>query len=239
MNEIPIIKKESIKDYCLSGFVGGFYTGSLYFLLSLINNSTLDSLYSGFIIWAGITILFGFAFIYEEYFKRKRKIKKLTSEKYAFLRENDFSLHPDLFFEGFYRKYFFRVLPMSSWVKKGIIEKEIEFIVIQSFYSSDSEIIDDKREENMSGNYFIGEIHFTYHCAEFIPKDWENPDFQKNFDGLIGILKREHLEPMMKDEWENSFGNKLEQDRKNKEIAQTMQILKIGKLNITYRKSDK
>jgi hypothetical protein len=39
MNEIPIIRKGSIKDYWSNGFGGGFVLGIFVFLLSLINNN--------------------------------------------------------------------------------------------------------------------------------------------------------------------------------------------------------
>jgi len=220
MNEIPIIRKGSLKDYWSSGFRGGLLIGSLVFLISLINNSALNSLYSGLIAWIGIIVIWiGIGFTGEEYFKRRMKIKKLTSEKYAFLDKNNFTLHQDLFFEGIYNGYFFRVLPMTKWIEKGRGRgKDIEYIAIESFYSFDSELNTNDREQRMSGDYFIGEIHFANHCAGFIPKDWENPDFKENFDGLINIFKRENLKSLMRDEWENTYGKKLKANNKNEEI---------------------
>jgi hypothetical protein len=82
MNEIPVISKGSIKDYWSNGFEGGLLIGILVFLMSLINNSALNSLYFGLIAWGGIiAIWIGIGFTSEEYYKRKKKIKKLTSDK--------------------------------------------------------------------------------------------------------------------------------------------------------------
>lgn len=58
----------------------------------------------------------------------------------------------------------------------------------------------------MSGEYNFGDVHFENHCAGFVPKDWENPDFKANFDALITIFEREGLLPITKDDWESTFG---------------------------------
>lgn len=240
MNKIPVIRKGSIKDYWSNGFGGGLLIGILIFLMSLIDNSALNSLYFGLIVWIGIIVIWiGIGFTSEEYYKRKKKIKKLTSEKYAFLDKNKFTLHQDLFFEGMYNGFFFRVLPITKWIEKGRGRgKDIEYIAIESFYSFDSDSNDSEQEQRMCGDYFLGKIHFANHCAGFIPNDWENPDFKENFDGLISIFKREKLKPLMKDDWENTFGQKLKMDKENEEMAHTKQILKIGKLDIKYRKPE-
>lgn len=241
MNKVPIIRKGAIKDYWTNGFNGGLYIGILVFLLSLINNSVLTSLYFGLVIWIGIiAILIGIGFTSEEYYKRKKKIKNLTSEKYAFLDKLHFTLHEDLYFEGIYNGFFFKVLPMTKWVqKKRGRRNDIEYVVIEAFYTSDSGSLDKERETKMCGDYFFGNVHFGNHCAGFIPKDWENPNFKENFDGLISIFKRENLIPLMKEDWENTFGAKPEKAKENGEKAKTKQILKIGKLDIRYKKPDK
>ncbi|WP_290854560.1 hypothetical protein [Fervidobacterium sp.] len=215
--------------------------GILVFLLSLINNGALNSLYFGLIAWGAIIIIWiGIGFTSEEYYKRKKKIKKLTSDKYAFLDKQGFKLHEDLYFEGIYNGFFFRVLPMTKWIEKGRGRgKNIEYVVIESFYAFESDSIDKEREEKMSGDYFLGNVHFSDHCAGFVPKDWENPDFKENFDGLISIFKRENLIPLMKEEWENTFGEKLRKAKDEEENAKTKQLLKIGKLDFKYKKPDK
>jgi len=240
MNEIPIIRKGAIKDYWKNGFSGGLIIGILVFLLSLTNNSALTSLYFGLSTWFGIIALWiGIGFTNEEYFKRKKKIKNLASDKYAFLNQQNFTLHEDLYFEGVYNGFFFRVLPMTKWIKrKRGRGNSIEYIVIESLYKSDSDSIDKEREAKMCGDYFLGKIHFGHHCARFVPKDWDNPDFKENFDGLISIFKRENLIPLMKEDWENTFGKKLKKAKEDEENTKTVQILKIGKLDIKYKKPE-
>lgn len=209
MNKVPIIRKGAIKDYWANGFSGGLVIGILVFLLSLVNNSALTSFYFGLFTWIGIiSIWIGIGFTSEEYYKRKKKIKSLTSDKYAFLNQENFSLHEDLYFEGIYNGFFFRVLPMTKWIeKKRGRGNEIEYLIIEAFYTFDSNASDKNREANMCGDYFIGNVHFGNHCAGFIPKDCNNPNFKKNFDGLISIFHRENLKPLMKNEWENTYGN--------------------------------
>lgn len=241
MNKVPIIRKGSIKPYWSNGCGGGLMIGFLVFLLSLINNSVLTSLHFGMGIWIGIIVIWiGLGFTSQEYYKRKKKIKNLTSNKYAFLDLHNFTLHEDLYFEGVYREFFFRVLPTTGRIPKrkgrGI---EIEYIVIEAFYNYDTASVDSDREEKMCGDYFIGHVHFANHCAGFISKDWDNPDFKENFDGLINIFKREKLYPLMKDDWESTYGEKLRKSEEEEEEARTKQIFKIGKiLKITYRKPD-
>ena len=241
MNEIPIIRKGVIKDYWTNGFGGGMIIGILIFLLSLINNSALTSLYLGLSAWIVIiAIWMGIGFTSEEYLKRKKKIKNLTSDKYAFLDKHNFSLHEDLYFEGIYNGFFFRVLPMTKWIqKKRGRGNDIEYVVIESFYTFETGLNDKEREAEMCGDYFLGNVHFGNHFAEFVPKDWDNPDFKENFDGLLSIFNRENLVPLMKEDWENTFGEKLRKAKESEEKAKTKQILKIGKPDFKNKKTDK
>ena len=69
--------------YWSNGFGGGLLIGILVFLVSLINNSVLNSLYFGLIAWGGIIATWiGIGFTSEEYYKRKKKIKKLIEEDF-------------------------------------------------------------------------------------------------------------------------------------------------------------
>lgn len=234
MNKIPIIRKGSYKDYLNNSIGGGFILGLLFFLISLPTNSVINSMWIGLSLWVGVIILFiGVGFTSEEYFKRKQKIKKLYSDKYAFLDKNAFVLHQDLYFEGIYKDYHFRVLPMTEWQER---KKDIEYVIIEAFYTFDKGQIDSEKEKNLSGNYFLGQLHFANHCVGFVPKDWELPNFKENFDGLIGILKREKLMPFSRLEWEEIFGKKLKEEEIKEEKSRTKQILKIGKLDLKYVK---
>ena len=236
MNEIPIIRKGSFKDYFKPGCALGVFVGGFAIIGSLVDggNSLLYSLLMGLFVWSiMVFIVGGIAFFGHEYFERKKRIKKLKSEKYSFLHEKSFQLHSDLFFEGMYKEYFIRVLPMSKWQNA---RKKIEYDIIEAYYTFDME---DNKEESLTANYFLGELHFSNHCVGFIPKDWKNPDFKNNLDGLISILEREKLKPFSKEDWENSFGKELKEQREKDEKARTKQVFKIGKLlDIKYIKKN-
>lgn len=80
MNQIPVIRKGAIKDYWVNGVGGGFIVGLIFFLITLINSSFRDAVIAGLAFWIGIAVLFiGVGFPSEEYFKRKIRIKELTS----------------------------------------------------------------------------------------------------------------------------------------------------------------
>ena len=241
MNRVPVIRKGSIKDYWSISFGQGWIFGILIFLMSLINNSVLNSFFFGLIAWGGVIALFiGVGFTSEEYFIRRSKIKKLNSIKYDFLDKCNFTIHQDLYFEGMYGGFYFRVLPMTKFIeKRRSMGKKIEYVVIESFYQFESDFYDSEKEKRMCGEYFLGQVHFSNQCAGFIPKDWEIPNFKENFDGLISIFKRENLKPIFKEDWENTIGNKMKMDIENKMQARTKQILKIGKLDIKHIKPDK
>jgi hypothetical protein len=239
MNKIPIIRKGSIKDYWRSGFGGGIVVGLLVSGLSLIGNPLTSALLFGVLTWIGIIVLFiAVGFTSEEYFIRKKKIQKLYSARYAFLDEHHFTLHPDLYFEGEYKGFHVRVIPVTKYREKG---KPLEYDIIEAFYDFDAEEQhSDEKEKKLNGNYYIGNIRFGNLCAGFIPKDWENPDFQESINGLISIFRRENLKPLSKEEWQETYGRKLEEARNLEVKSRTKQILKIGKLlDIRYTRPEK
>lgn len=238
MNKIPIIRKGIYKDYLGSSFLGGLILGLFSFLLSLLlGNSASDSLWIGFSLWIGMIILvIGVGFTSEEYFKRKKEIKKLFSDKYSFLDSISFELHQDLYFDGIYQDYHFRVIPKTKWQER---QKDIEYVIIEAFYRFDSDHDGINRETNLSGEYFLGQLHFANQCVGFIPKDWEMPNFKENFDGLISILKREKLFSFPSVEWENTIGKRLKEMDEIETKSRTKQILKIGKLEMKYTKQKK
>jgi len=236
MNKIPIIRKGSYKEYLDSSGRVGLFLALFSFLISLPDNSAVDSLWVGFYVWIGIIFIGGIGFISEEYFVRKKKIKKLYSEKYSFLDDKSFVLNQDLYFDGTYQDYQLRVLPMTKWQKR---KKKFEYVIIEAFYRFDAEHDDIKREMNLSGEYFLGQLHFANQCVGFIPKDWELPNFKENFDGLVGILKRNKLIPFSKVEWENTIGKRIKELKDIETKSRTKQILKIGKFEIKYEQQKK
>jgi hypothetical protein len=233
MNKVPIIRKGSYKDYLGNGIVGGFILGLLFFLIALIDKPIMESLKIGLKWWLGMFFLFGILlFILEEYFNRKIKIKKLLSERYSFLHDNNFTMHPDLYFEGIYREFTIRVWPTSKWQDR---KKNLEYDIIESFYSFNPDFNDIGNEKTMSRDFNIGHLYFKNHHVEFIPLDWDNPDFKININGLTEILKDEMLNPLSGIEWEEKYHNKLF-GTTNNEKPWTKQIIKIGKLDVKWIK---
>jgi hypothetical protein len=236
MNEVSIIRKGSYKSYLANGASGGLILGILFFLLYLTQKSFLTSIIIGFVFWIGMIIVFGMGFIGEEYFNRKKKIKKLLSEKYSFLLLNGFAIHENLFFEGLFRNYFIRILPMTNRQQK---KEDIEYDIIEAIYSFDIDEDNNDLEQRLSGNYDFGKLNFAHNCVEFLPEDWEAPDFKENLDNLICLFEKEGLKPITRKDWDELYGNKLKAEQELKEKAKTKQILKIGKLDIKYVKPDK
>ena len=237
MNKVLIIRKGSYKDYLSNGIGGGFIIGLLFFLISLTHKPVLESLKIGLEYWFGIIFLFsGPGFFLEEYFKRKIKIKKLLSERYMFLHENNFTIHPDLYFEGIYKDFSIRVWPTTKWQDR---KKNLEYDIIEAFYSFNPDFNDIENEKTMSRDFYIGHLYFKNHQVKFIPLDWENPDFKTNLNGLVDILKNEMLNPLSRIEWVEKFGNKLFEIADVKEKARTKQIIKIGKIDVKYIKPEK
>lgn len=233
MNEVPIVREESIKSFSSQIFISGLISGIILFLVSLLSNDFRTSLIFGlFGIILGIIIPF-MIFVFEEYYTRKKIIKGLNSSRYSFLDENNFILHPDLYFEGKYKDFWFRVIPMTKRQKR---EKELKYDIIEAFYDFSSDEFDGKKEQDMSGKYFIGELNFLNCCVGFIPKDWTNPNFKDNFDSIVNIFNRENLKPISKDEWDSIYGKRIEEQKINEERARTKLILKIGKLEIKHIK---
>jgi hypothetical protein len=237
MNTVPIIRKGTYKDYLYNGAIGGFILGVLFSLISLLKNSISTSIWIGFGLWIAIVIIYmSVGFLSEEYFRRKKKIKKLLCPKYSFLHNNEFTVHQDLFFEGLYGGYYFRVIPMTQWQRH---QRSIDYDIIEVFYSFDIDKIDADNEERLSGDYSVGTLYYAKNCVGFLPQDWESPDFKANFDGLIRIIQGQGLKPMTKDEWDELHGIALKEEKEKEMQRRTKQILKIGKLDIEYVKPEK
>ncbi len=103
MNKVPVIRKNSYKDYLNTSILGGFFIGLIFGFIALMNTgSFMYFLGVGGALWILIIFIYMLiGFPREEYFKRKKRIEKLESGKYIYLYENNFKLHEDLFFEGY------------------------------------------------------------------------------------------------------------------------------------------
>lgn len=237
MNKIPIIRKNSYKDYLGSGLLGGFFAGIVFMLITLLGSGSLStSLAVGAGVWVFIIIIYmTVGFPSEEYFKRKKKIAGLKSDKYSYLYDNNFKLHEDLYFEGVFEGYFFRIYPIKEWVPKG---KDIEFVVIKAYFNYDPEVITDIK--GLSGEYYLGYLIFGNKYVSYLPKDWDMINFKENLEGVVTILKREHLYPIDINIWEEEVGIKIKAARQDEEESRTKHLLRIGNfLDIKYTKPGK
>lgn len=238
MNVVPIIRKNSYKDYLGTSVLGGFMIGLIFGLIALFNSHSIVSLYIGIALWMlTIIITMTFGFPRQEYFKRKKRIAKLQSEQYTFLYEKGFQLHEDLYFEGFYEGYFFRIIPLTKWFSK---KHEIEYVVIEAYYFWENDKMISRDESNLDGLYFIGELNFANSRVSYLPKDCYNPDFKYNMDGLVSILKRVNLMPLSKVDWDREIGKRLIKEKEEELESRTVHLVRIGKiLNLKYTREEK
>lgn len=236
MNQVPIIRKDSYKAYLGSSVLGGFLAGLLFFLISILSTSAETAFWIGIALWIGIIIVYMcVGFPSEEYFKRKKRIGKLLSGRYTFLDKNGFELHEDLYFTGIYKNFHFRVIPLTKW-QQG--KKEIEYDVIEAYYTFHADKENTDLENGISGTYAVGELLFVNHCVGYLPNDWMKPDFKENFDQLISIFKRLNLVPYAKSAWDKEIGERLMQIKKEGEESRTVHLLKIGKIiDLKYTKA--
>ena len=220
------------------GLWGGVFPGLIFFGASLLEkNAVSDSFLKGLTVWVGIILLFGIGFLVEEYIKPKQQFKRVNASKYSFLHENQFVIVDDFSFNGQYKGFWFRVLTMTYFRNT---KKDIIYDLIQAFYTMENVEDISKKEQVLSGNYFLGKLSFSNNCVTYLPKDWKQIDFKDNFDGLINILNREKLHPLSIKKWEEQYGKNIEEYRRKDIEARTMQILKIGKiLDIKYIKPEK
>lgn len=237
ISKIPIIRKGVYLDYLKPGVMGGVLIGTILFFLALINNSPSRAFYFGLTVCLGVISFYMALFAREEYFERKRKIKKLLSAKYDFLFENGFCLYDDLLLEGFYNGFYFRIPTFKRSSGESVGE---EYHVIQTFFvfnpTSDDPVKDElKKQQDMTGDYYLGRVTFDNHVAALLPKDWKEPDFKENFDEFIVLLERLKLKAIPKDKWIRTYGAELEPSNQ-KEKDTYDKAIRIGKLTRRKRK---
>lgn len=198
----PIIRKEKIKEYKFvkNIFLRGGVGAIILFLLFTINNTIWTALWCSIIVWMSWVLIFFFIFYRSEYYERSVIKKSLRSHRYSFFNKCDFEITKEMTLNGCYKGYEFNIIPITSVVKKMI---KVQYDVIETYYEFTKGASCAKKEENMSGEYFIGKIIFENQKIYLIPSKWDNPNFEEILNGLINILSRENLRPITKKEWEN------------------------------------
>lgn len=243
MNEVPIIRKGEFKHYLTNGIFGGLVLGLILFLFALLDNSVEIALTYAFALFLGMVVLFAvLGFFGQEYFLRKRKIAKLCSAHYTFLDEQNFRLHPDLYFTGIYKDYAIRVVPVAKWIQKNKYRQEVleyDYIEIYFHYTKLG-IAYSKIKGLLMHACPVENIHLTPNFVGYVPKNLANPDFKLGMDSVIEVLENNNLEPFpLKDvkEWERIIGKQLSALAAEEEKQLSDRVLKIGKLDIAYTKA--
>lgn len=132
-----------------------------------------------------------------EYYRQIRKLKRLESEKYSFFDKENFYISNVLDLRGEYKKYHFIITPYTLFQKR----KRIDYDVVTTYYSMDYSKDMRRREEELSGEYNIGDLIFEDHLVGFIPKNFVNPDYEDVLTSFVYILQRENLQPISEQEY--------------------------------------
>jgi len=219
MNKIPIFRKGVFIFYLKQGPGWGFLIGLPFLLMTFPQDSTKNYIIFGVILFLSIYIqLFLFRIIFLEWNFRRKRMKHLYSDRYSFLDQCGFSLNENFYFEGIYKDYNFNIISMILCQKD---QKPVDYDIISAFYQSDS--LNVEKENNLSGDYFIGELYFENKCVSYIPKDWQKPDFLENLDQIVQILKRESLKPISIDDWNAlKLKNFVEETLKDKNASKKL-----------------
>jgi hypothetical protein len=78
-------------------------------------------------------------------------------------------------------------------------EREVIYDVIQAFYQSKPEDTNINYQVEKT-SYYLGDLFFYDTTVLFIPRDFKNPNFKENLDGIVNILKREEYKFISKEE---------------------------------------
>lgn len=232
MDNIEKIKSGTYKDYLGNAIFGGLILGIIFFLINLIENNFLTALYRGLgTSFTIVTLLFTFGYIHQEWYLRRKRIRLLKSDKYSDLQKIGLSLNNDLDYVGYIDNFFIRFMTTEKWTKKNsIISHSIDIYSNPTNFDQLRILIDKVKEMPNIRNAAWGYGIFTTYFSE------DTQRFDDLVTKIISTLGDYHLQPIKMSSWENSFGNELSQTIHEKENQKTKQILKIGKLDIKYKK---
>jgi hypothetical protein len=232
MDTIEKIKSGAYKDYLGNAIFGGLIIGIIFFLLILTENNFLTALYRGFgTSFSIVTLLFTFGYFHQEWYLRRQRIKLLKSDNYSGLQKIGLTLNNDLDYTGYVDHYFSRFMTNKKWVmKSSIISHSIDIYSNPTNFDQLRILIEKVKTmrniKNAAWGYGIFSAYFTE----------DTQRFDELVSEIIAILKEYNLQPIEMTAWENSFGNDLRKTIREKENQKTKQILKIGKLDIKYKK---
>lgn len=214
MKEIPIIRKDSLKEYKIKKNL--IYRGAILafvlFLLGLINNSVKGAILLGLFGWVSLIFIFLIIWFKTEYYDRRKTIKRLKSDRYKFLHLNNFEITEDLFLEGVYDDYYIRVYPLEKQFRK---RRNMRYDIVEVFYTIDGEPDDiSKKERQISDEYHFGYLIFQSYRVGLVPKNIiEEPNFKENIENIIRILKIEELNPISIEDWKTKYTEKQKEEQ--------------------------
>lgn len=186
-------------------FIGGIITIVL-FLLFTINNSIEIAFWGALSVWLLYALIFFLVIFNEEYYKPRQIIKRLNSGVYTFFDKAGFEITENLTLKGNYRGFDIILYPQTMYKQK---QKNVTYDIIETFYTVDEEADLKKKEKNMGGKYNIGELIFQNQTVSFIPRKWNNLDFEDVIEEFINILNREELKPLSKKDWDEQIGKPM------------------------------
>jgi hypothetical protein len=232
MDNIENIKSGTFKEYFGTAIFGGLILGIIFFLINLIENNFLTALYRGLgTSFSIVTLLFTFGYFHEEWYLRRQRIQLLKSDKYLALQKIGLTLNNDLDFVGYIDNYFIRFMTNEKWAKKNsIIFHSIDIYSKPKNFDQLRILIDKVKRMRNIKNAAWGYGIFTAYFTE------DTQRFDELVVEIITTLRDFNLQPIEMTAWEKSFGNDLRQIINVKENQKTKQLLKIGKLDIKYKK---
>lgn len=234
MNKITYFRKKILIDYLENVFSGGLILFMVLFLVFITQYSIKKTIIYGLSIWFGLILLYLIAFIFDEYFFRKNRFKKLFQSKYNFLHSNNFQIDEDLYFKGIYKNYYIEITPSYRYTNNN---KKVNFDVITIFYDMIDEKDNFKNEEILSGKYFVGNLTFSNGFVSYLPNDWKKINYEFNFNQIINILIKENLKPISFKDWDKKYGSNLRKIEQENEEKNTVYLIKMKYFKIGHTKN--
>lgn len=231
---VRILRKEKFKEYFVPAIVGGFVIGLIFLIISLAQYSMVESLQNGLAAWMGIIFLYIFVgFFSEEWYLRKRKLKKLNSAKYRSLFELGLTLNDELEFVGEVNNYNVRFYLYEKYLKpkKYIDQHYVDIYCLPKSFDNFREVIDNIK--NISG---IDNAAWGFGIFSMVYSE-KAENLKLPIEIALKQLSDNFIMPLSRSGWENTFEKEMNKRKKIEERKRTKQVLKTGKFDIRYVKN--
>jgi len=231
--QLDRIRKGAYKDYLGNAIFGGLALGLIFFLVSIPNNGVRHALRTGlligFVLVPSIMIL---GFIYEEWFKRNVKIKKLNSEIYKQLRDLGLQINNNLDYVGQIERFDVRFNLSEKWIKKNKYEDchAVDIICYPNDFNNLRICIENIRKLNGIKNAAWGYGYFSI----WISSDFYN--FGDLLNNVIRNLQKYSLKPIANKNDISTIDNQINNEIDREVKKRYVQILKFWKIDKKYEK---